>query len=66
MSTTVVLVDCLFGFILSASIMFVLREAASFRDYFRHLRVSLYDVVGMECPLFRLVENAFSVSFIVS
>uniref|UniRef100_A0A0D3DHL3 RING-CH-type domain-containing protein n=1 Tax=Brassica oleracea var. oleracea TaxID=109376 RepID=A0A0D3DHL3_BRAOL len=44
-----------------ASIMFVLREAASFRDYFRHLRVSLYDVVGMECPLFRLVENAFSV-----
>ncbi|CAN7082263.1 unnamed protein product [Brassica oleracea var. botrytis] len=42
-------------------IMFVLREAASFRDYFRHLRVSLYDLVGMECPLFRLVENAFSV-----
>ncbi|CAG7885073.1 unnamed protein product [Brassica rapa] len=42
-------------------IMFVLREAASFRDYFRHLRVSLYELVGLEGPLFRLVENAFSV-----
>uniref|UniRef100_M4DM94 RING-CH-type domain-containing protein n=1 Tax=Brassica campestris TaxID=3711 RepID=M4DM94_BRACM len=60
-STTVVLIDSLLGFILSASIMFVLREAASFRDYFRHLRVSLYELVGLEGPLFRLVENAFSV-----
>ncbi|CAN7015799.1 unnamed protein product [Brassica rapa subsp. trilocularis] len=60
-STTVVLIDSLLGFILSASIMFVLREAASFRDYFRHLRVSLYELVGLEGSLFRLVENAFSV-----
>lgn len=65
MSTTVVLSDCLLGFILSASIMFVLREAASFRDYFRHLRVSLYELVGLEGSLFHLVENAFSVSLIV-
>ncbi|CAF2132945.1 unnamed protein product [Brassica napus] len=43
------------------TIMFVIREAASFRDYFRHLRVSLYELVGLEGPLFRLVENAFSV-----
>ncbi|KAJ4898989.1 putative E3 ubiquitin ligase SUD1 [Raphanus sativus] len=53
--------DCLFGFVLSASIMFVLCEATSLRGYFRHLRVSLYEVVGMDGPLFRLVENAFSV-----
>ncbi|CAN7119990.1 unnamed protein product [Brassica rapa subsp. narinosa] len=43
------------------TIMFVLREAASFRDYFRHLRVSLYELVGLEGSLFHLVENAFSV-----
>ncbi|CAH8329433.1 unnamed protein product [Eruca vesicaria subsp. sativa] len=60
--------DCLFGFILSATIIVILRGSTSLRDdylrhlrYFRHLRVSLYGMIGMEGPLFHLVENAFSV-----
>ena len=37
-STTIVLTDCLHGFLLSASIVFIFLEATSLRDYFRHLR----------------------------
>ncbi|XP_038694068.1 probable E3 ubiquitin ligase SUD1 isoform X2 [Tripterygium wilfordii] len=37
-STTVVLTDCLHGFLLSASIVFIFLGATSLRDYFRHLR----------------------------
>ncbi|KAK9112728.1 hypothetical protein Scep_020247 [Stephania cephalantha] len=38
MSTTVILTDCLHGFLLSASIVFIFLGATSLRDYFRHLR----------------------------
>ncbi|KAL6494705.1 putative E3 ubiquitin ligase sud1 [Orobanche gracilis] len=38
LSTTVVLTDCLHGFLLSASIVFIFLGATSLRDYFRHLR----------------------------
>lgn len=37
-STTVILTDCLHGFLLSASIVFIFLGATSLRDYFRHLR----------------------------
>ncbi|KAK8364234.1 hypothetical protein V6Z12_A03G216200 [Gossypium hirsutum] len=37
-STTVVLTDCLHGFLLSASIVFIFLGATSLRDYFRHLQ----------------------------
>ncbi|KAG7977003.1 hypothetical protein I3843_05G008100 [Carya illinoinensis] len=38
LSTTVILTDCLHGFLLSASIVFIFLCATSLRDYFRHLR----------------------------
>ncbi|KAL8129206.1 hypothetical protein V2J09_018361, partial [Rumex salicifolius] len=38
MSTAVILTDCLHGFLLSASIVFIFLGATSLRDYFRHLR----------------------------
>ncbi|GMH02871.1 hypothetical protein Nepgr_004710 [Nepenthes gracilis] len=38
MSSTVILTDCLHGFLLSASIIFIFLGATSLRDYFRHLR----------------------------
>ncbi|XP_010270486.1 PREDICTED: probable E3 ubiquitin ligase SUD1 isoform X2 [Nelumbo nucifera] len=38
MSTTAILTDCLHGFLLSASIVFIFLGATSLRDYFRHLR----------------------------
>ncbi|KAK9060353.1 hypothetical protein SSX86_021057 [Deinandra increscens subsp. villosa] len=37
-STTFVLTDCLHGFLLSASIVFIFLGATSLRDYFHHLR----------------------------
>ncbi|KAM0060985.1 putative Zinc finger, RING-CH-type, Zinc finger, RING/FYVE/PHD-type [Helianthus debilis subsp. tardiflorus] len=37
-STTLILTDCLHGFLLSASIVFIFLGATSLRDYFRHLR----------------------------
>ncbi|XP_017256136.1 probable E3 ubiquitin ligase SUD1 isoform X2 [Daucus carota subsp. sativus] len=37
-TTTAVLTDCLHGFLLSASIVFIFLGATSLRDYFRHLR----------------------------
>ncbi|KAF9608564.1 hypothetical protein IFM89_009996 [Coptis chinensis] len=37
-STTVILTDCVHGFLLSASIVFIFLGATSLRDYFRHLR----------------------------
>ena len=38
MSMTMILTDCLHGFLLSASIVFIFLGATSLRDYFRHLR----------------------------
>ncbi|KAJ7946073.1 E3 ubiquitin-protein ligase MARCH6 [Quillaja saponaria] len=38
LSTTVILTDCLHGFLLSACIVFIFLGATSLRDYFRHLR----------------------------
>ncbi|XP_075504178.1 putative E3 ubiquitin ligase SUD1 [Primulina tabacum] len=38
LGTTVILTDCLHGFLLSASIVFIFLGATSLRDYFRHLR----------------------------
>lgn len=38
LSTTVILTDCLHGFLLSASIVFIFLGATSLRDYVRHLR----------------------------
>ncbi|KAL4581184.1 hypothetical protein LXL04_017394 [Taraxacum kok-saghyz] len=37
-STTLILTDCLHGFLLSASIVFIFLGATSLRDYFRHLQ----------------------------
>ncbi|KAJ0680974.1 hypothetical protein HanPI659440_Chr16g0630541 [Helianthus annuus] len=37
-STALILTDCLHGFLLSASIVFIFLGATSLRDYFRHLR----------------------------
>ncbi|CAM8930899.1 unnamed protein product [Rhodiola kirilowii] len=37
-TTTVILTDCLHGFLLSATIVFIFLGATSVRDYFRHLR----------------------------
>lgn len=37
-SATLILTDCLHGFLLSASIVFIFLGATSLRDYFRHLR----------------------------
>ncbi|KAK8624932.1 hypothetical protein V6N13_089818 [Hibiscus sabdariffa] len=37
-STAIILTDCLHGFLLSASIVFIFLGATSLRDYFRHLR----------------------------
>ncbi|KAL9238322.1 hypothetical protein vseg_012757 [Gypsophila vaccaria] len=38
MSFNVILMDCVHGFILSATIVFIFLGATSLRDYFRHLR----------------------------
>ncbi|KAG6483011.1 probable E3 ubiquitin ligase SUD1 [Zingiber officinale] len=38
LSAPVILTDCLHGFLLSASIVFIFLGATSLRDYFRHLR----------------------------
>ncbi|XP_019243432.1 PREDICTED: probable E3 ubiquitin ligase SUD1 isoform X2 [Nicotiana attenuata] len=38
LSTAIMLTDCLHGFLLSASIVFIFLGATSLRDYFRHLR----------------------------
>ncbi|KAH9626059.1 hypothetical protein KSS87_001984 [Heliosperma pusillum] len=38
MSSTLILTDCLHGFLLSASIVFIFLGASSLRDYFRHWR----------------------------
>ncbi|KAH9623036.1 hypothetical protein KSS87_000254 [Heliosperma pusillum] len=38
MSLTMILTDCLHGFLLSASIVFIFLGATSLRDYFRHMR----------------------------
>ncbi|KAK4284571.1 hypothetical protein QN277_001384 [Acacia crassicarpa] len=38
LSTAVILTDCLHGFLLSASIVFIFLGVTSLRDYFRHLR----------------------------
>ncbi|KAL9231721.1 hypothetical protein vseg_006912 [Gypsophila vaccaria] len=38
LSSTLILTDCLHGFLLSASIVFIFLGATSLRDYFRHLR----------------------------
>ncbi|KAG6710193.1 hypothetical protein I3842_06G172300 [Carya illinoinensis] len=38
LSITLILTDCLHGFLLSASIVFIFLCATSLRDYFRHLR----------------------------
>ncbi|KAF5202876.1 E3 ubiquitin-protein ligase march6 [Thalictrum thalictroides] len=38
LSTTFILTDCLHGFLLSASIVFIFLGATSLRDYFRHVR----------------------------
>ncbi|KHN43053.1 E3 ubiquitin-protein ligase MARCH6 [Glycine soja] len=38
LSTAIILTDCLHGFLLSASIVFIFLGATSLRDYFRHLR----------------------------
>lgn len=38
LSSTAFLTDCLHGFLLSASIVFIFLGATSLRDYFRHLR----------------------------
>ncbi|XP_074286274.1 putative E3 ubiquitin ligase SUD1 [Silene latifolia] len=38
MSSTLILTDCLHGFLLSASIVFIFLGATSLRDYFRHWR----------------------------
>nr|CAD1840119.1 unnamed protein product [Ananas comosus var. bracteatus] len=38
MSAPLILTDCLHGFLLSASIVFIFLGATSLRDYFRHLR----------------------------
>ncbi|KAL2939365.1 putative E3 ubiquitin ligase SUD1 [Bienertia sinuspersici] len=38
MSFTIILTDCLHGFLLSASIVFIFLGATSLRDYFRHVR----------------------------
>ncbi|CAN1307457.1 Probable E3 ubiquitin ligase SUD1 [Linum perenne] len=43
-TTTAVLTDCLHGFLLSASIVFIFLGATSLRDYFRHLR----EIAGQE------------------
>uniref|UniRef100_A0A7N0ZWS0 RING-type E3 ubiquitin transferase n=1 Tax=Kalanchoe fedtschenkoi TaxID=63787 RepID=A0A7N0ZWS0_KALFE len=37
-TTALILTDCLHGFLLSASIVFIFLGATSLRDYFRHLR----------------------------
>ncbi|XP_047307598.1 probable E3 ubiquitin ligase SUD1 [Impatiens glandulifera] len=47
-STTVILTDCLHGFLLSASIVFIFLGATSLRDYFRHLREIGGQDVGRE------------------
>ncbi|VVB10430.1 unnamed protein product [Arabis nemorensis] len=62
-STTVILVDCFLGFLLSASIVFIFRVPNPLRDLFRHLQegIPFDELVGMHGPLFHLVENAFTV-----
>ncbi|KAF8110374.1 hypothetical protein N665_0085s0099 [Sinapis alba] len=57
-STTLVLTDCLLGFLLSATIIFILRKAASLRN-------CLNELVRMQSPLFRLVKNAFTVRRVI-
>lgn len=64
-STTVVLTDCLLGFLLSATIIFILLEAASLGNFVRQLRRNfLFDeLVPIQSPLFLLVKFAFTVSW---
>lgn len=57
-STRVVLTDCLLGFLLSATIIFILGEAASLRNFIRHLERNFLFYVRIQSPLFPL----FSVS----
>ncbi|KAG2291735.1 hypothetical protein Bca52824_038404 [Brassica carinata] len=54
MSTVVVLADCLLGFLLSTTIIFILSGAATLRDYFRHLRMyfQFYVRFGMHGPVY--------------
>ncbi|ESQ33324.1 hypothetical protein EUTSA_v10022448mg [Eutrema salsugineum] len=62
-STTVILTDCLLGFLLSTCIFFIFRGATSLRGHFRHLRenIPFYELVGMKGPVFHLFENASTV-----
>ncbi|KAL0699035.1 hypothetical protein Bca4012_055157 [Brassica carinata] len=62
-STTVVLTDCLLGFLLSATIIFILLEAASLGNFVRQLRRNfLFDeLVPIQSPLFLLVKFAFTI-----
>ncbi|CAG7898249.1 unnamed protein product [Brassica rapa] len=63
MSTVVVLTDCLLGFLLSTTIIFILSGAATLRDYFRHLRMyfQFYVRFGMHGPVFRLAKIVFAI-----
>ncbi|KFK30037.1 hypothetical protein AALP_AA7G209300 [Arabis alpina] len=62
-STTVILCDCLLGFLLSASINFILDGPALLREFLGHWRegVPFYEVVGMLDQVFHMVVNAFTV-----
>lgn len=64
MSTVLVLTDCLLGFLVSATIIFILLKAASLRNFFRHLgRNFLFnELVRIQSPLFRLAMIVFVVS----
>ena len=64
MSTVLVLTDCLLGFLLPATIIFILHKAASLRNFFRHLgRNFLFnELVRIQSPLFRLAKIVFAVS----
>ncbi|CDY51956.1 BnaA08g11620D [Brassica napus] len=63
MSTVLVLTDCLLGFLLSATIIFILRKAASLRNFFRNLgRNFLFnELVRIQSPLFRLAKIVFAI-----
>nr|AID60082.1 zinc finger protein 3A [Brassica napus] len=55
--------DCLLGFLLSATIIFILRKAASLRNFFRNLgRNFLFnELVRIQSPLFRLAKIVFAI-----
>ncbi|XP_013624900.1 PREDICTED: probable E3 ubiquitin ligase SUD1 [Brassica oleracea var. oleracea] len=61
MSTLLVLTDCLLGFLVSATIIFILLKAASLRNFFRHLgRNFLFnELVRIQSPLFHLAMIVF-------